>query len=68
VTGARNVSVTQLVPGSTGHKNGLAFSGRGLNSSLPSSLHPVSIQLVLYEPPQWSLFFRWVSGLDAFSR
>lgn len=42
-------------------------SARGLNTSLPWCVHPESIDLVFYEWPQWYLFSRWVSSLDAFS-
>ncbi len=43
------------------------ISARGLNASLPWRVHPESIDLVFYEWPQWYLFFKWVSSLDAFS-
>eukprot|EP00830_Metopus_es_P018227 TRINITY_DN6262_c0_g1_i4.p1 TRINITY_DN6262_c0_g1~~TRINITY_DN6262_c0_g1_i4.p1 ORF type:complete len:209 (+),score=-31.33 TRINITY_DN6262_c0_g1_i4:74-700(+) len=42
-------------------------SERGLNTSLPWCLHPVSIKPVLYRNPQQGLFLSQSSSLDAFS-
>jgi len=45
----------------------LGVSARGLNTSLPSCLHPESIKRIFYPCPQRSLVLGWVSSLDAFS-
>ena len=62
------LNVSSLNPFRLGSANRQSsVSTRGLNTSLPSCVHPGPIKPVFYRCSQRSLFSGWVSSLDAFS-